>query len=168
MKKKAAKPKSKNFTKLLNGLEKKLIETQKDFHALMLEWASSLGFEEIKMSSREEYDDNNYYRSYFIDQLVIDGNNLCEIEMESHHLDEDMGMAEEAIKEIPNPNSRRFIMGDKTKTPYAHVLAEDVEDMTLGPLTLHFMKQDKLEDLKAFLYQVTTSEGKYLPNEWSE
>lgn len=165
--KKSAKKKI-NFSKEIQSSDKKLNSLILKHRETLLAWAKHLGIERIKCCKKQEYDDNNYYSVLYIDKIIVEGNNLVDIDLEYHHISEEMDEAINQIDEIKPSNSAQFILEGKFKNKYELIPREEIANITLGELTFYFLKQGTLEEVRDFLSEILNSREEFLPPEWFE
>jgi hypothetical protein len=140
-----------------------------------IEIARVLRIEGIKVGSKQEYDDNNYFRQNFLDSIFDEK----DMELDSYDIEEGLPIVAQYVSEMKLPNSLDYMESSMTIEDYitrnpAEAFEELEGEFEYSHSVLDIakacfkngIKADELCYVKNFLVEVIQAPEQSLPAEW--
>jgi hypothetical protein len=139
------------------------------------EIARILKIDGIKIGSKQEYDDNNYFRQNFLASIF----NVADMELDSYDIEEGLPIIAQYVSEMKLPNSLDYMEVGMTVEDYISRNTDDAFEELEGEFEYSHdvievakacfrngIKADELEYVKNFLVEIIQAPEQAIPNDW--
>lgn len=160
------------MTNKLNIALEGLNKAQGDVCAAVIERAKELGLTDLRVGSKSEYDDNNYYTQYFLDRVF----NCKDMELDSYAIDEGVPIVVEFLETLVPRNSTDFLANGLKLADVLESKKDEIEEFsgsfdyssTTVDMVIELIKNgiplDKVNECGEFLSTLVNLDQSCIPN----
>lgn len=168
----------KAFTEKNQELQDIYSEISKAHEKLMFKFteiARVLKIDGLKLGSKQEYDDNNYFRQNFLESIF----DLKDMELDSYDIEEGLPVIAQFVSEMKLPNSLDYMEANMTIEDYiarnSEEALEELEDSfdyshdvieVAKACFKNGIKADELEYVRDFLVDIIQAPEQSIPADW--